>query len=67
MTDTIKSTYLYRNPSYLKGAARIVSISGKLDEYRTSRSENEADSQALSQDWKMVGRDLKQAIERYGC
>ncbi len=68
MSDAIKSSYLYRSPSFFKGAARVVSVGGKLDEYRTSKSESESesesDAQALSQDWKMVGKDLQQAIER---
>lgn len=65
MTDISNSSSLYQNPSALKGAARIVSIVGKLDEYMTSSTKEEADTNALHKDWEMVGEDMSHAIQQY--
>lgn len=66
MSDILSSMSLYRNPSVLKGAARTVSIFGKLDEYRTSPTEEEADTEALRKDWETVGHDIANATQEYG-
>lgn len=65
MTDIINSSSLYRIPSGLKGAARTVSIFGNLDEYRTSSTEKEADTDAIRKDWEIVGKDINTAIRKY--
>jgi hypothetical protein len=65
MTDISNSSSLYQTPSLLKGAARIVSISGTLDEYRISPTKEEADTKALHKDWEMVGEDMTNAIQQY--
>jgi hypothetical protein len=65
MSDISKSSFLYQTPSALKGAARIVSIFGGVDEYRTSNSEEEADANAIRRDWEMVGEDIANATQQY--
>lgn len=65
MSDILSSSSLYRNPSSLKGAARIASVFGKLDEYRTSPTEEEADTNAICKDWEIVGHDIKNATKQY--
>ena len=65
MSDISKSSCLYCNPSALKGAARIASIFGGVDEYRTSSTEEEADINAIRKDWEMVGEDIANATQQY--
>jgi len=65
MTDISNSSSLYQIPSALKGAARIVSIFGRLDEYRTSPTKEEADTNAIHKDWEIVGEDIASATQQY--
>lgn len=51
---------------YLRGAASVLNISGKTGrEYRFAESENEADAQALANDWVAIGQDLEATVTRY--
>ncbi len=57
---------LFARPSFLSGIAHIFDFSGSLLHYNRDRSGSEADYQALSSDWKMVGMDMQTAIEEHG-
>ena len=58
----MKNKVGFRSPSFLKGVARTLAIFGHLDEHSfLSRT----DTTALRQDWEIVGRDLKDAIDKY--
>lgn len=59
------SGYLYANPSFLEGVARLMDISGSLSEYNIARTPEEADMLALWADWQVVGDDLRQATFSY--
>ncbi len=60
---TPRSDFLYASPSFLEGAARILDFGNTLNEYNTSKSEEEADEIALRMDWAMVGADLRSAMK----
>lgn len=67
MTNTPNKAHkLYRNPSFLKGAARVFDLYGNLDRYMTHSTEQEADENALKNDWEAVGQDLLTSIQKYG-
>jgi uncharacterized protein YacL (UPF0231 family) len=65
MTDLSKAKIIYTEPSLLKGAARTASIVNTLDKFSVSATEEEADYKALSNDWKIVGQHLKNAVKDY--
>lgn len=61
--------YLYLNPTFLMGAARVADFWGSLNEYNTSRTAAEADLlalesdiRAIASDWKSVGTDLEASL-----
>ena len=62
MSEITLSTDLLRMPSFLKGAARVVDLRGKLDSYRT-RPEKKADSECLKRDWATTGKDIANAFQ----
>lgn len=53
-----KTDFLFANPSFIGGAATILSIAGFSHEYNRSSTEERADARALSADWNAVGRDI---------
>ena len=54
---------LFSNPSFLKGVARTVDLTGKLDRYKTDKR---VDLRAMKRDWKIVGKFLYSAMITYG-
>ena len=68
MSDIIKysKTFaLFSIPSFIGGIAQSLDISGSGLIYNESESEAEADSNAIKNDWSMVGYDLKTAVDIY--
>lgn len=61
--STICTEYLFARPSFLSGAARVLDLGGTFDEYNTSRTGDDADARALSNDWIVVGEAMRDAIE----
>ena len=59
------SSNLFNKPSFLKGVARTLDLFGKLDVYKYSANEQEADFNALKKDWEIVSEDLWNAIKKY--
>jgi hypothetical protein len=55
------TTFLFARPSGLEGIARIFDFYDALNEYNRS---NDPDGIAIRNDWRAVGRDLEQAIQR---
>jgi hypothetical protein len=55
-------------PSLLNGAARTLDLAGLYDSgsYNESVSPAEADALAIANDWAVVGKDLRQVIEKGG-
>ena len=56
---------LFAEPSAIEGVARLLDLGGTLQEYNTHDTDEEADVEALKNDWRAVGDDLKVSINRY--
>ena len=56
---------LFVRPSFVEGIARLLDFGATLQEYNGSRTPEEADMQALANDWRAVGDDLKGVIKTY--
>ena len=59
------SIKLFARPSVVEGAARLWDFGATLQQYNESKSEKEADINALNSDWQAVGDDISVAIEKY--
>lgn len=55
------STFLFANPSFAEGMARVLDMGGTLNVYNASSTERQADYLALLADWLAVGEDLLRA------
>ncbi len=56
---------LFANPSFIEGVASVVDLGATLQKYNTSDTDNEADSEALKNDWSAIGDDLRFSIKKY--
>ena len=59
------SDFLFARSSLVGGVARLLDLGGTLKIYNYSSSEEMADLNAISQDWKAVGNSLRKALEEY--
>ena len=57
--------FLYARPSATEGVARLLDFGNFLNEYNSSRSEEQADVRALRADWYAVGDDMRAAFSRF--
>ena len=57
--------YLFAKPSFIEGMGRILDFGNNLQVYNKSRTPQEADTQAISDDWRAVGNDIESAINKY--
>jgi hypothetical protein len=60
------SSFLYAEPSFLDGMARLLDFAGTLNEYNSSLSGEQADRIALASDWRAIGDDLRLVIRNHG-
>ncbi|HEY4500406.1 MAG TPA: hypothetical protein VJH25_01290 [Candidatus Paceibacterota bacterium] len=65
MNRVLISSKLFVRPSFTEGISRLLDLSGTLQEYNISKTEREADTKALKNDWYMVGNDLRSSIQNY--
>ncbi|MEI6533556.1 MAG: hypothetical protein WCO06_07020 [Candidatus Roizmanbacteria bacterium] len=63
----IQSSQIYRQPSFLKGIARIFDLFGVLDRSQTQCEEQMVDYTASKRDWNIIGNDISRALNRYGA
>lgn len=56
---------LFAEPSFIEGMARTLDIGNTLKKYNDSATEAEADVEALKNDWRAVGDDLRASISVY--
>ncbi|MBI2100822.1 MAG: hypothetical protein HYT47_02280 [Candidatus Vogelbacteria bacterium] len=56
---------LFAEPSFFEGVARVLDLGTTLQEYNVSETEQEADIEALKNDWRAVGDDLRSSIKNY--
>jgi hypothetical protein len=59
------ATFLFANPSFTSGVARLLDFSGTFDVYNRSSNEEEADFKATLCDWTVVGNCLSDAIIKF--
>lgn len=64
MSNRISSDFLFAQPSFASGAARVLDLWGQFDEYNISATPQEADAAALAADWLVVGQDICDAIKQ---
>jgi hypothetical protein len=57
------SSILFARPSFLEGAARAFDLANTMSEYNRSETEELADSRALFADWRLIGDEIRQAME----
>jgi hypothetical protein len=58
----VATTFLFSNPSFFSGVARLLDFEGAFDSYNHSRSPIEADTKAMHVDWAIVGESLVEAL-----
>jgi hypothetical protein len=62
-SNAVSTDFLFAQPSYLSGMARLIDLTGLFDTYNGSQDENHADMFAMFADWRMTGQDIGQAME----
>ena len=65
MNRKVKSDFLFAQPSFASGAARILDLWGQFDVYNVSPTTADADTKAIASDWIIVGQDILDAVEQY--
>lgn len=65
----MKSKYifgkLFARPTFAEGAGRLLDMGATMQKYNTSKSETQADIDALQNDWRAVGQDFSISISQY--
>lgn len=61
----MSSYFLFANPSFISGMARVLDLGSTLNEYNYSAYPEKADYHAVNSDWRIVGSDLRTAMARY--
>ena len=61
--SAMDTDFLFAAPSLWSGMARMLDIYGQFDSYNASQTEETADAKALYADFRMIGQDLKHAVE----
>ena len=56
---------LFAEPSFVEGMARTLDIGNTLKKYNESETGQEADIEALKNDWRAVGDDIRISISAY--
>jgi hypothetical protein len=59
MDTKVSSDFLFAQPSFISGMARLLDMGGLFDSYNIS---DQPDSVALFADWRVVGQDIQDAI-----
>lgn len=60
----LSSGFLFPTPSFISGAGLNLNIAGSYFSYNKSNSGEEADRLAIENDFRMVGKDIENAIEK---
>ena len=59
--NRLKTDFLWVRSSFLAGAGSVLDLNGHLYDYNVSE---EPDEIAIAHDWKMIGQDLRDALEK---
>ncbi len=65
MIKRVQSDFLYAQPSFASGAARVFDLWGQFDAYSESESPAEADAEAIASDWAIIGQDIFDAMQQH--
>jgi hypothetical protein len=65
MNKKVQSDFLFAQPTFASGAARLLDFWGQFDDYNRSETPADADAKAIAADWLLVGQDLADSIEYY--
>jgi hypothetical protein len=65
MNKTVKTDFLFAQPSFASGAARVFDLWGQFDDYNRSETGIQADANAIAADWIVVGQDIFDSVEQY--
>ena len=60
-----RSDFLFARPSFLRGMGSVLNIGAVGKIYNYSDSIEEADMKALQSDWKIIGNDMRKALNEY--
>ncbi len=56
--------FLFSTPSFLSGAGTVLNLAGNYYEFNSSDSGSEADIIAIENDFRMVGQDIADVLEK---
>ncbi len=56
--------FLFPTPSFLSGAGTVINLAGNFYEFNSSDSGFEADEKAIENDFRMIGQDIYDVIEK---
>lgn len=59
--NQFKTDFLCTPSTFLMGFGSVVNMKGNLYDYNTS---NDPDKLAIAQDWKMVGQDIRNSLDK---
>lgn len=59
-----KTDYLFATPSFLKGAGSAINMFGGRIAYVSFESDKEADFAAIRNDFRVIGQDISDSIEK---
>lgn len=65
MNKKVKTDFLFAQPTFASGAARVFDLWGQFDEYNRSETPSEADAKAIAADWLVIGQDVADVIEQH--
>lgn len=60
-----RTSTLYATPSFLRGAAALLDLGSTLTQYNYSESPEQADYNAIQNDWIVVGEDIRSAMHKW--
>ena len=63
MLKRYRSDFLFAQPSFLSGAARVLDVAGGFDDYNSG---DDPDMIAIASDWFVLGDDLREVLSREG-
>ena len=56
--------FLFSTPSFFSGAGTVINLAGNFYEFNSSESGFEADEKAIENDFRMIGQDISDVIEK---
>lgn len=66
MEPVERTDFLVPETDFVTGMGSVASIFGEYFDYNYSDSNLEADARAIASDWRMVGKDILEAIRSIG-